>query len=79
MLRDSSVILVEEKSRSDCVTEERREMEMKIFSIIIVILITNAKGSFCFWTSLLMYKTCTVSRSIDLIFLLTVQVLLMLG
>lgn len=53
--------------------------EKEIVSIIIAILITNAKGRFCFWPSLLMHKTHIVSGSIDLIFLLTVQVLLMLG
>ena len=79
MLRDSSVILIEEISTLDCVTEERRVKEVKIFSIIIAILITNAKGRFGSWPSLLMYKTHMVSGSIDLIFLLTVQVLLMLG
>lgn len=81
MLPDNNVILVEEISRSevnrsDCVTEKSRE-EMKIFFIIVITLITNEKGRFCFIADA--QDTHTVSRSIDLTFLLTVQVLLTLG
>lgn len=78
-LPDCSVILVEELSRSNSLTDESREKEMQIFSVVLVMLITDAKRRFCFWPSLMMNKTRTVSGSIDLIFLLTVQALLMLG
>lgn len=79
MLPESSVILVEELNRSNSVTDESKEKEVQAFSVLQVILITDAKRRFCFWPSLMMNKTHIVSESIDLIFLLTLQVLLMLG